>query len=82
MAVSDSFRDFALEHEQLARVRPVTSRKMFGGVGVYAEGAFFALLDNDTLFFKVDDTTRPAFEACGMKPFQPFGDGTRPIAPF
>ena len=77
MAVSDSYREFVLE--QLGRVRPVTARKMFGGVGLYADGAFFALLDNDTLFFKVDDTTRPEFVAEGMKPFQPFGEGTQPM---
>jgi DNA transformation protein len=74
MAVSDSYREFVLE--QLGRVRPVTTRRMFGGVGIYAEGAFFALMDNDTLFFKVDDSTRPEFEARGAKPFQPFGEGT------
>ena len=77
MAVSDSYREFVLE--QLGRVRPVTARRMFGGVGLYADDAFFALLDNDTLFFKVDDTTRPEFEAAGMKPFQPFGEGTKPM---
>lgn len=78
MAVSDSYREFVLE--QLGRIQPVTSRRMFGGVGLYADGLFFALLDNDTLFFKVDEATRPAFEAEGMKPFQPFGDGTTPMA--
>lgn len=47
---------------------------MFGGVGVYADAAFFALMERDTLFFKVDDHARPAFEAEGMKAFQPFGE--------
>jgi DNA transformation protein len=72
MAVSDDYREFVLE--QLGRVAPVTFRKMFGGVGVYSHGFFFALLDDDSLYFKVDDTNRADFEARGMGPFMPFGD--------
>ena len=77
MAVRDSYRQYVLE--QLGRVRPVTWRKMFGGVGVYADDRFFALLDNDTLYFKTGDTNRADFEARGMPPFQPFGPGTKPM---
>ena len=74
MAVSPNYRAFILE--QLGRVLPdVRARGMFGGVGVYSEDYFFALMDNDTLYFKVDDETRPDFEAIGMGPFRPFGDG-------
>jgi len=32
------------------------------------------LIAEDRLFFKVDDSTRPAFEAVGMEPFRPFED--------
>jgi DNA transformation protein len=48
---------------------------MFGGVGVYADELFFALLAEDTLYFKVDDTNRPDFEARGLDPFRPYGEG-------
>lgn len=48
---------------------------MFGGVGIYADKLFFALIDDDTLYFKVDDSNRPDFERSGMKPFQPYGEG-------
>ena len=47
---------------------------MFGGVGIYAAELFFALLDDDTLYFKVDDGTRPQFEDRGMAPFRPYGE--------
>lgn len=47
---------------------------MFGGVGLYAGEHFFALVADDTLYFKVDPSTRPDFEARGMGPFRPFGD--------
>jgi len=72
MAVSESYRDFVLE--QLGRVTPVTGKSMFGGVGIYAHGLFFALIAEDRLYFKVDDTTRPDFERLGMEPFRPFGE--------
>lgn len=74
MAVSASFRTFVID--QLSRVVPrIRARSMFGGVGVYAGELFFALLADDTLYFKVDDTNRPEFEALGMGPFQPYGEG-------
>jgi DNA transformation protein len=47
---------------------------MFGGVGIYAAELFFALMDDDTLYFKVDDATRPQFEDRGMAPFRPYGE--------
>ena len=72
MALSQSYRDFVLE--QLGRVTPVTGKSMFGGVGIYAQGLFFALIAEDRLYFKVDDATRPDFERQGMGPFRPFGE--------
>jgi DNA transformation protein len=72
VAVSESYRDFVLE--QLGRVTPVTGKSMFGGVGLYADGLFFALIAEDRLFFKVDDTTRLDYERLGMEPFRPFGE--------
>jgi DNA transformation protein len=48
---------------------------MFGGVGVYSDGFFFALMDDDTLYLKVDDSNRTDFEARGLGPFRPFGEG-------
>lgn len=72
MAVSPEFLEFVME--QLGRVTPVTSRRMFGGVGVYSDGIFFAVMDDETLYLKVDDTNRPDFEAIGTGPFRPFGE--------
>jgi DNA transformation protein len=72
MSVSEGFLGFVLE--QLGRIAPVTDRKMFGGVGIYGRGLFFALIDDDVLYFKVDDGNRADFEARGMQPFRPFGE--------
>jgi DNA transformation protein len=74
MAVNPSYRAFVLD--QLCRVAPgIRARGMFGGVGIYADDLFFALIGGGTLFLKVDDHTRPDFEDAGMGPFQPFGEG-------
>ena len=74
MSVSPSFRTFALE--QLGRgVQGVRGKNMFGGVGIYAGELFFALIAEDTLYFKVDESNRGDFEARGMLPFRPYGDG-------
>lgn len=72
MSVSPAYREYVLE--QLGRVAPVTARSLFGGLGIYAEGLFFALVDDDVLYLKVDDGNRADFEAAGMGPFHPFGD--------
>lgn len=72
MSVSPSFRSYVLE--QLARTTPgIRARSMFGGVGIYASDLFFALIDDDTLYFKVDAATRDEFERRGMQPFRPGG---------
>ncbi|TFG48303.1 MAG: TfoX family protein [Gemmatimonadales bacterium] len=67
--------------EQLGRVvtGTIRSRRMFGGVGVYAGERGFALIDDDIIYLKADDLTVPAFEAEGLPPFRPFGEGTKPM---
>lgn len=67
MAVSTDFRDFV--KEGLEPIGPISHKRMFGGVGLYAQGFIIAILADDQLFFKTDDTSRPLFEAEGMKPF-------------
>jgi DNA transformation protein len=70
MSVSADFLTYVVD--QLAAFAKVRSRRMFGGVGLYADDVFFALIDNDTLYFKVDDSNRADYLARGCKPFQPF----------
>ena len=73
MPVTSDFRDFVLE--QLGRVVPVDWKRMFGGVGLYADGTFFALIDDDILYFKVGDANRGDFEVAGARAFSPYKDG-------
>jgi DNA transformation protein len=72
MAVSKDYLQYVLD--QLSRLRTVTSRRMFGGIGLYCDDVFFGLLADDTLYFKVDDSNRADYEAEGMGRFRPFRD--------
>jgi DNA transformation protein and related proteins len=73
MPVTPTFREYVLE--QLRRVLPaIRARSMFGGVGIYSGEFFFALIDNETVYFKMSDLNRADFEARGLGPFRPFGD--------
>ncbi|MGE5511263.1 MAG: TfoX/Sxy family protein [Bacteroidota bacterium] len=67
MTVSDSFID--LLQDQLRGMGPVSVRRLFGGAGLYAAGTMFALVSDETLYLKADETTRADFEAEGMQPF-------------
>ncbi len=68
----DDFTEDVLE--RLSRVAPTHAKRMFGGVGLYVDGVFCALIADGRLYFKVDDTNRADFERAGMEPFQPFPD--------
>jgi len=72
VAISQGFRAYL--EDQLRGLPDLKFRPMFGGLGIYAEGFFFALADDDVLYLKVDDENRPAFEGQGMRAFQPFPD--------
>jgi DNA transformation protein and related proteins len=78
MAPSEGFKDFI--KDQLAGFGPVSIRNMFGGAGVYAEGVMFAILADDTLYLKADETSSRAFEAEGMSPFTYTPEGRAPVA--
>lgn len=66
MAVGTEFQAFVLD--LLAPLRP-TARRMFGGIGIMRDGVMFALLSNDTMYFRAHERTRPKFEAEGSGPF-------------
>lgn len=60
---------FAFVEEVFAGVGQVRIRRMFGGAGVYAQGAMFALLAEDTIYLKVDDALKTALADAGSAPF-------------
>lgn len=81
MAVTDEYLDHL--RDLLADFGVVEPRRMFGGVGLFRDGAMFGLVMGDTLYFKVDERSRADFEAAGMAPFSyATKNGSRQIGSF
>ncbi|MBY0561801.1 TfoX/Sxy family protein [Hyphomicrobium sp.] len=55
--------------DALGRAGSVRGRRMFGGVGVYFDGIFFAIIDDGAIYLKTSDETRPRFAAEGSRAF-------------
>jgi DNA transformation protein len=72
LKVSDGFKAFVLD--QLSELGDVSSKAMFGGVGLYCRSVFFGIIARDALFLKVGETNRRDYERAGMKPFKPYRD--------
>ena len=68
MAVSRAQIAFA---EELFAPLGVSSRRMFGGAGLYADGVMFALIDGDdeAIYLKADDALRAELAAEGCRPW-------------
>ncbi len=71
MVASDSFTEFL--REQLAPLGRIAVRRMFGKTGVFCDGLMFAVVTDDTLYFRVDDGNQAAFEEA--KSFPPLNYG-------
>ncbi len=67
-------------HDVLGHIEGIASRSMFGGYGLYLDGAFFAIITApDELRFKVDDSNRAQYEALGSKPFEYTGHKNKKV---
>jgi DNA transformation protein len=60
MVASDSFAEFL--REQLAPIGRITMRRMFGKTGVFCDGVMFAMVRDNTLYFRVDEDNRGVFK--------------------
>ena len=78
MAVQAQYLEYVLE--QLAALGDVSTRRMFGAVGLYSRELFFGLIDDDTLFFKTDESNAAEYQARNMPRFMP--PASRPMGPF
>jgi DNA transformation protein len=72
MSVQPQYLEYVLE--QLAGLGALRSNRMFGGVGLYSDAVFFGLIDDDTLYFKTDETNIAEYQARKMPRFMPFPD--------
>ncbi len=55
--------------ELMTPIGGVSSKRMFGGAGIFKDGKMFALVADDVLYFKVDDENRAEFVPLGLGPF-------------
>ena len=55
--------------ELLSPLGRTSSRRMFGGRALYIDDLCMALIFGDSLYLKVDDASRSAFEQAGCRPF-------------
>ncbi len=55
--------------EQLHAVHAFSTTRMFGGVGLTSSGIQFGMIMSNSLYFVVDDETRPAYEKMGSSCF-------------
>ncbi len=67
MSASPEFVTYV--QEQLAPLGPLAGSRLFGGYGFKSGTRQFAMIMGNSLYFCVDDTTRPGYEARGMKAF-------------
>jgi DNA transformation protein and related proteins len=66
MVASDGFAEFL--REQLAPLGRITMRRMFGKTGVFCDRLMFAMVTEDTLYFRVDDDNRAVFKEAESVP--------------
>ncbi|PJI39188.1 TfoX/Sxy family protein [Ferrovibrio sp.] len=69
MPADSDFVDYVFDCLAAARVGPVTRERLFSGSGLRIDGELFGVILRGTLYFVVDDQTRPRFVEAGMGPF-------------
>jgi DNA transformation protein and related proteins len=67
MTVSKDYLDWLCE--RLEPLGPITPRRMFSGAGLFIDGAMFAIVLDDTLYWKSDALTAAQFDAADCAPF-------------
>jgi len=67
MAKDDAFIEYL--HELLDPLGKISTKKMFGGHGVYCNGVIMGLVIDETLYLKVDEQSREFFSEEDCEPF-------------
>jgi len=65
--------------ELLAPLGHIRSKRMFGGIGLYCDELFFAIVVDDVLYLKADAESRAAFEREALEPFSYEARGKRTV---
>ena len=69
MAVSRAFIDYVRDQLRPWGGGGIAARRMFSGAGLFRDGIMFALVHDDTLYFRTDADNVADFVAAGMAPF-------------
>ena len=77
MVATNSYSEFL--REQFAPLGRITMRRMFGKTGVFCDGVMFAMVTDDTLYFRVDDHNRGTLKEAGSVPPLNYKKGGRTI---
>lgn len=72
-AAQQQFCDHAVE--LLQGLGPVSSRRMFGGHGLFLDGLMFGLIADNELYLKADGESRPEFQELGLQAFTYYKKG-------
>jgi DNA transformation protein len=66
MVATDSFAEFLCE--QLAPLGRITMRRMFGKTGVFCDGLMLGMVNDNMLYFRVDDGSRSTLKETESMP--------------
>ena len=78
--MANGFQD--LLAELFDQIDGVSFRKMFGGIGIFRQGIMFALVDDETLYLRADETSSIDFKAESCGPFVYDGKNRPHIMPY
>ena len=67
MKVTPEYLNFVMD--KLSPIGDIKSRAMFGGYGIFHKGLMFALISEDTLYFKVSESNRDIYIKAHSQPF-------------
>lgn len=73
MTASNNFLLHAVE--SMSHVAPISYRRIFNGYGIYHHGVQFAIVINDRLYFRADESSRGLYLAKRMTAFLPSAVG-------
>lgn len=67
MAVSRDYQTYLID--LFGQFGPITARRMFGALGLYAGEVMFGLVADEIIYLKTAERDRKAYEEEGSKPF-------------
>ncbi len=73
-----TFVDYVV-NDLLAGFQGVRARAMFGGHGIYQDDTMFAIIVDDELYYKTDESNRQDFEKAGSEPFRYVAKGRKRV---